>query len=132
MKNSNKPRHSARPTLSLQYYKEVTDEIKKRVKFGYIKTEFNPRINKIYIQTLSDKQFDFLCCDVLNEFDTRRIEFCEDWSEEINHYDDFLTWVDSDNVIRLKDKYTCQCIQYKKQFTLDELYIYYFKEYINI
>jgi hypothetical protein len=48
------------------------------------------------------------------------------------YMNDFLTWVDSDNVIRLKEKYTCQCIQYKKQFTLNELYIYYLNEYTDI
>lgn len=46
---------------------------------------------------------------------------------------DFLNWINSDNVIKLKeDKYSCQCIQYKKQFTLSQLYKYFIKEYIDI
>ena len=44
----------------------------------------------------------------------------------------FKEWIKSDNVIKLGDKYTCQCIQYKKQFTLKELYKYFIKEYIDI
>mgnify|MGYP000099987161 CR=1 FL=1 len=44
----------------------------------------------------------------------------------------FKEWMNSDNVIKLGDKYTFQCIQYKKQFTYKQSYKYWLKEYYYI
>ena len=118
-------------TLTLENYKQIKEALS-AFNLNSIKTEYTPKFNKIYIQALSERMASHLLCEVLNDVDTRRVEICRDWSESVNHYDDFLTWVNSDDVIKLKDKYTCQCIQYKKQFTLDDLYIYYLKEYADI
>ena len=41
----------------------------------------------------------------------------------------FKQWLNSDNVIKLGNKYTFQCIQYKKQFTYIAAYKYWLKEY---
>ena len=41
----------------------------------------------------------------------------------------FKQWIESDNVIKLGNKYTFQCIQYKKQFTYKQSYKYWLKEY---
>ena len=41
----------------------------------------------------------------------------------------FNDWMQSDNVIKLGNKYTFQCIQYKKQFTYKQSYKYWLKEY---
>ena len=41
----------------------------------------------------------------------------------------FKKWMQSDNVIKLGNKYTFQCIQYKKQFTYKQSYKYWLKEY---
>lgn len=41
----------------------------------------------------------------------------------------FKKWMQSDNVIKLGNKYTFQCIQYKKQFTYIAAYKYWLKEY---
>ena len=41
----------------------------------------------------------------------------------------FKEWMNSDNVIKLGNKYTFQCIQYKKQFTYKQSYKYWLKEY---
>ena len=41
----------------------------------------------------------------------------------------FKKWMQSDNVIKLGNKYTFQCIQYKKQFTFAAAYKYWLKEY---
>ena len=41
----------------------------------------------------------------------------------------FKQWLNSDNVIKLGNKYTFQCIQYKKQFTYKQSYKYWLKEY---
>tara|TARA_R100001369_G_scaffold23361_5_gene42997 strand:+ start:732 stop:1118 length:387 start_codon:yes stop_codon:yes gene_type:complete len=41
----------------------------------------------------------------------------------------FKQWMQSDNVIKLGNKYTFQCIQYKKQFTFAAAYKYWLKEY---
>ena len=44
----------------------------------------------------------------------------------------FKDWINSDNVIKLGNKYTFQCIQYKKQFTFAAAYKYWLKEYYYI
>lgn len=44
----------------------------------------------------------------------------------------FKDWLNSDNVIKLGNKYTFQCIQYKKQFTYTAAYKYWLKEYYYI
>ena len=44
----------------------------------------------------------------------------------------FKDWLNSDNVIKLGNKYTFQCIQYKKQFTYKQSYKYWLKEYYYI
>lgn len=41
----------------------------------------------------------------------------------------FKNWLNSDNVVKLKNKYTFQCIQYKKKFTYKQSYKYWLKEY---
>jgi len=42
----------------------------------------------------------------------------------------FVTWLNSDNVIKVNSNhYRCQCIQYKKAFTLKQIYIYWNSEY---
>jgi hypothetical protein len=44
----------------------------------------------------------------------------------------FNDWMNSDNVIKIKNRYKTQCTLYRKAFDFDELRAYFFKEYINI
>ena len=41
----------------------------------------------------------------------------------------FLNWIDSDNVIKTETEYKTQCSQYRKSFTFSSLYRYFVKEY---
>jgi hypothetical protein len=41
----------------------------------------------------------------------------------------FLDWLKSDNVIKTKEGYRCQCMQYMKAFTLFGIYRYFIREY---
>lgn len=43
----------------------------------------------------------------------------------------FERFLKSDNVIKTKDGYLTQCSQYGKLFSLEELYVYFKKNYTN-
>jgi len=45
------------------------------------------------------------------------------------HVEEFKAWLKSDNVIKTKEGYRCQCNQWQQLFTLNELKAYFRKEY---
>jgi len=45
------------------------------------------------------------------------------------HIEEFKAWLKSDNVIKTKEGYRCQCNQWQQLFTLNELKAYFRKEY---
>jgi len=64
--------------ITKNYYNQIKKALAEN-KLGYLKTEFKPKFNKIYISYNSEKQAEFILCDVLNNFDTRNINICKEW-----------------------------------------------------
>jgi len=65
-------------TISKEYYNKVKKALIEN-NLGYLKTEFKPSFNKIYISYNSEKQAEFILCDVLDNFDCRNINICKGW-----------------------------------------------------
>ena len=62
--------------------KDYYNKIKKALKvndMGYLKTEFKPKFNKVYISYNNENQASIILCDVLDDFDTRNINICKEW-----------------------------------------------------
>jgi len=115
---------------------------------------FKLKNNVVYIAALCDKKQysnDFEDWYTISIEDYNHCEIMELYNELKNLFNDceftfsnysvqyysikrklFKQWMQSDNVIKLGNKYTFQCIQYKKQFTYKQSYKYWLKEYYCI
>jgi hypothetical protein len=65
-------------TITENYYNKVKKALKEN-NLGYLKTEFKPKINRIYISYNSEKQADYILFEVLDKFDTQNINICKEW-----------------------------------------------------
>tara|TARA_R110002167_G_scaffold67534_6_gene190939 strand:+ start:3242 stop:3442 length:201 start_codon:yes stop_codon:yes gene_type:complete len=64
--------------ITQDYYNKIKKALKEN-DMGYLKTEFKPKFNKVYISYNNENQASEILCDVLNDFDIRNIIICKDW-----------------------------------------------------